>query len=419
MNAIYESDKLYEMLVRMTREERQDACKYPEFREACRKLGKDVYDSDKLLGAGSFGDVFLADNRGKKYAFKKFNKFQDDVFKEISTIALMSLIEAKHAMSTGNFKFGKEIGYVMPLATDSLRGWIRKNVEYCKGVQKDIITQMSEGVQDLHSVDVLHLDIKPDNYLVFIEGSNFTIKLGDFGLATPFPLQIGEFAYTLPYRSGGARLNVVDRKSDLWALGVSCLEVLNDGEWLVDVTKPLNFPLYIQTIIQKMKAIDDSQIRRHVRECISGTLDEPETVTVERDWSTQMPLEDGKDAIKLLEATCKHYGYATHTLALSIDIFCRAIHVGDFGLHNTTLAMICLHLATQLTELEIYEAKKINSKIRDEKRLEVLRALNGLLWLPGLDAHVFEGVTDLYEIWTPDYDAFMTTVRDLNAYAVK
>jgi serine/threonine protein kinase len=88
-------------------------------------------------------------------------------------------------------------------------------------------TQMVQGIQYIHSQDIIHRDIKPSN--IFF--SNGCIKIGDFGLSkniSSFALQISKSveigcAY---YRAPEVESGNYDESIDLYSLGVILLEML-------------------------------------------------------------------------------------------------------------------------------------------------------------------------------------------------
>jgi mitosis inhibitor protein kinase SWE1 len=48
-----------------------------------------------------------------------------------------------------------------------------------------ILGQVASGLNDIHEMGILHLDVKPDNILIASDGQ---LKLGDFGMAAYLPV---------------------------------------------------------------------------------------------------------------------------------------------------------------------------------------------------------------------------------------
>ncbi len=92
----------------------------------------------------------------------------------------------------------------------------------------DIAVQISEGLQEAHDQGVVHRDIKPSNVMLDRRGR---VKIMDFGLAavadrtrlTKSGTTLGTPAYMSPEKAQGQD---VDRRTDIWALGVVLYEML-------------------------------------------------------------------------------------------------------------------------------------------------------------------------------------------------
>ncbi|NWT20672.1 E2AK1 kinase, partial [Vireo altiloquus] len=160
-----------------------------------------------------------------------------------------------------------EVGYhfmlhiQMQLCEKSLWDWIVERNERCTRRSEDtsspyhfvdvhwtmkIFKEIVEGVCYIHSMGVMHRDIKPRN--IFLHGSDHQVKIGDFGLAckegtngkrrkfqvttlanSPLPFKglkhssgVGTCLYASPEQQQGSQY---DFKSDMYSMGVILLEL--------------------------------------------------------------------------------------------------------------------------------------------------------------------------------------------------
>ncbi|KAJ1674105.1 mitosis inhibitor protein kinase swe1, partial [Spiromyces aspiralis] len=99
-----------------------------------------------------------------------------------------------------------------------------------------VLSSIGKGLSRLHSLDIIHLDMKPSNILI---GNDGVLKLGDFGHATRLPVRKdkdleGDREYLAPELLSGS----CSKASDVYSLGLILLEIVanivlpdNGPEW--------------------------------------------------------------------------------------------------------------------------------------------------------------------------------------------
>ncbi len=195
----------------------------------------DRYRVIKQLGEGSFGRVFLA--RDEKLDRLVAIKVAKKAFKD--TERLKSFFEEARILASLDHP---HIVPVYDVGSSEVEGvfFISKFIDGVSLAQKikqggcsieDAIARVlmvSEALGHAHEKGLVHRDVKPDNILLDQSGN---AHVADFGLAlkVDFSNKQTEFtgtpAYMSPEQAGGVG-NLVDKRSDIFSLGVVFYELL-------------------------------------------------------------------------------------------------------------------------------------------------------------------------------------------------
>lgn len=138
---------------------------------------------------------------------------------------------------------------------------------YCRSVAQ-LGIQVAEALEYAHSLGVVHRDIKPSNLILDARG---TLWITDFGLAqiesdhalTMTGDVIGTLRYMSPEQAQGQR-GVVDRRTDIYSLGVTFYEMLTLQPLFVQT----NRPALVQQIVH-----DEPRLPRHWNSAIPRELE--------------------------------------------------------------------------------------------------------------------------------------------------
>eukprot|EP00667_Euglena_gracilis_P001475 EG_transcript_1474 len=196
--------------------------------------------STTLLGAGAFGDVYLAmSEAGMPVAVKRVKLGSNVAANLPQEIKLLS--KYRHANIVAYLGSGlvqstiPQVLIVMEyVACGSLESLLKKFGKFQESSVQRYTRDIVRGLSYLHNNGVLHRDVKPANVLVEHTGA---CKLADFGTAAM--LQHNEshgadLVGTPQYMAPEVLEGDVSSAGDIWAVGVTCLQLLT-GKGLLDI----------------------------------------------------------------------------------------------------------------------------------------------------------------------------------------
>lgn len=139
-----------------------------------------------LLGEGKFGKVFKAiELNSTNIVAVKMECTNYGILKHETTI--LNYLNKKKCQNVPNvFWFGIESTIpclILSFYPFSFMEYIRKNESSCsfkKGNERNVLNSMLKIIENIHSVFVIHRDIKPDNFML---NENYQLILIDFGLS--------------------------------------------------------------------------------------------------------------------------------------------------------------------------------------------------------------------------------------------
>jgi len=265
------------------------------------------YKVVRKIGKGNFGNVFLAEkkkgNTVEQYALKILKPatiFEDDVkkYQERFQHEAEAASRVKHPNVVNFVEYGLADNETVPFIVmeyfpgKSLKDFMKQNgrLDYRQKIL--IILQIAEALAAIHAAHICHRDIKPGNVLI---DNNQKVKLIDFGTArlpeselTLTSDKLGTPYYLSPEGFISAK---VDRRSDIYSLGVVAYELLLGEKPFVassvhELSNKVNneipkepkeiasdFPPSLQPIIAKMLKKDKHERYQTVQDVISDIND--------------------------------------------------------------------------------------------------------------------------------------------------
>ena len=186
-----------------------------------------------FIGKGSFGKIYeLIDEKKKKKKIIKFivlNNYGIDNYLE--PYILLNLKNENIFSAQSILIESKILKIIGDRADCDLRSIIGKIKN-----KKDLLIQLTKGINYLHSKNILHGDIKPENILKFKN----TYKFSDFGYSKVMIHNYTNYMlYSKKYRPPEIYNYRCYLESDIWALGCTFYEILTNNNLFNQIDKDL------------------------------------------------------------------------------------------------------------------------------------------------------------------------------------
>lgn len=210
------------------------------------KVVGDLYLIKRRLGAGGFGEVYLAvGNVGGREAGRFVVKFarhlEEDQRRRFQEEVRINA-ELKHENIAQIYYWGEFEGRQF-LVVDYVDGmnlgdFISRYSQNGKGLDLrkvgEITRQACAGIQYAHDCGIIHRDVKPQNIMIEETNGRLSVKVIDFGLAkssdgiTRRPTEgvIGSFNYLAPEQIDPENFGHPDARCDIYAMGLVIHEML-------------------------------------------------------------------------------------------------------------------------------------------------------------------------------------------------
>ncbi|CAF0857640.1 unnamed protein product [Didymodactylos carnosus] len=207
-------------------------------KEGCDKGHRDQFDFLMVLGAGSFGKVFLVrknigPDQGNLYAMKVLKKASLKVRDRQRTKMERDILAQINHPFIVKLHYAFQTEGKVYLVLDFLRGGdlftrLSKEVMFTERDVQFYLAELAMALDHLHCLGIIYRDLKPENILLDSEGH---IALTDFGLSKESihseEAKTYSFCGTVEYMGP----EVVSRKghshvADWWSFGVLAFEML-------------------------------------------------------------------------------------------------------------------------------------------------------------------------------------------------
>ena len=234
-----------------------------------KNIGKKLdgrYEITELIGVGGMAEVYkgvdVIDNKNVaikilKKEFAENEEFLRRFRNESKAIAVLSHPNIVKIYDVG---FSEKIQYIVMEYIDgiTLKEYIEEEKVLTWKDTVHFVIQILRALQHAHDKGIVHRDIKPQNIMMFTDG---TIKVMDFGIAkfaseqgkTATDQAIGSVHYISPEQASG---NVTDAKSDIYSVGAMMYEMLT-GQKPFDSDNPVAIAvMHMKDIPERPRALN-------------------------------------------------------------------------------------------------------------------------------------------------------------------
>lgn len=203
------------------------------------RVGK--YRLEKRIGSGGFADVYAAMDTllNIKVALKIPNSkwVSQELIDEFRRESKLTMgLEHPNILPIRDASFIDDYFVIVsPLASRTLDDRLGKRMSFETAF--DFGSQLLEAVAYAHGAGIIHCDIKPENILLFDDG---TLRLGDFGIAKAAQKTVNSAGTgTLGYMAPEQAMGKPSTRADVFSIGLINYRMLS-GKW---PEYPFDWPL--------------------------------------------------------------------------------------------------------------------------------------------------------------------------------
>lgn len=201
------------------------------------------------LGSGGMGDVYKAYNAAlNRTAAIKILHQQEMADRFRNEAYIQSSVSHPNIASLYEYLVSGDTACIIMeyVDGDSLDVYLHRKGKLSSDETEQIVKQIASALDYLHGKDIFHRDIKPQNFKIDAHGK---VTMLDFGIAknkyTPKLTQQGYIVGTTEYMAPEQFQEKVDKKSDVWSLGVLTYELLT-GYMPFDANNPVTMRAKIE-----------------------------------------------------------------------------------------------------------------------------------------------------------------------------
>ncbi|XP_023693077.1 caM kinase-like vesicle-associated, like [Paramormyrops kingsleyae] len=219
----------------------------------------DKYDFGQVLKAKEFCELCLVKERetDKVYVCKKFLKKDGKKVRRAAKNEIMILKMIKHPnilQLIDTFETRKEYFIIQELATGGdVFDWILDQGNYTERDASNVIRQVLKAVAYLHSINIVHRNLKLENLMYYTENNHNKVVLRDFYLSKFENGAITEPCGTPEYLAPEVvARHRYGRPVDCWAVGVIMYMLLSGNPPFYDETEEENTDIHNRIIFRRI-----------------------------------------------------------------------------------------------------------------------------------------------------------------------
>lgn len=282
-------------------------------------IGYSLVISDTLLGHGSYGDVYMAQDENKRQFAVKCCPIDENGIPNILEASIMMSLSHPYLNRALRVHASETKLYIFQeLAITDLAQHTRREKTNYKPTMEELrqwCYSICHAVFSLHNENIIHADIKANNILLFADGS---VKLTDYTLATKKWASGEKFTHnvcTCTHRPLECFMKQTwDESLDIWSLGCTLYEIAY-GELL--------FPY--QGSLEKSTASKGKDIKLRLRNRSTNAI---------IDWSLRGPnssIDNTTLGASQVQIDYIPYvlcdDYARPEMRMFNDMICQMLHV--------------------------------------------------------------------------------------------